>query len=150
DQRQPFAYEAARDLKVEREGLARVGKRDGAEPRAEALRELSEERSFVCGHDRLACGLVFRPHDGTAIALQRQHGEGSAGEEMLHRLAVMRLFMRHRGDDAELRIAPADAFDAGTLAQARALAVGGDEELGPEPAAARKLRLNREWRRREG
>ena len=37
----------------------------------------------------------------------------------------------------------------GTLAQARALAVCGDEELGPEPAAARKLRLNREWRRLE-
>ena len=69
---------------------------------------------------------------------------------MLHRLAVMRLFMRHRRDDAELRIAPADAFDAGTLAQAGALAVCGDEELGPEHAAACKLRLNREGRRREG
>ncbi len=47
---------------------------------------------------------------------------------MLHRLAVMGLRMRHGGDDADLRIGPADAFDAGALAQSRALAVGGDEE----------------------
>ena len=46
DQRQPFAYEAARNLKIEREGLARAGERDIAKPRAEALRELGEERKL--------------------------------------------------------------------------------------------------------
>ena len=46
---------------------------------------------------------------------------------MLHGLAAMRLRMRDRGDDAGLRIGPAHAFDAGALAQARALAVGGDK-----------------------
>ena len=150
DQRQPFAYEAPRDLKIEGEGLARAGKRDIAKPRAEALGELGEEHEFVGRHDRLARRLVFRPYDGAAIAFERQHGKGTAWEKMLHGFAVMRLRMRHSGDDAELRIAPADAFDASTLAQARALAIGGDEELSPEPAAACKSRFNGKWRRREG
>ena len=47
---------------------------------------------------------------------------------MLHCLAVMRLRMRDGGDDADLRIGPAHAFDAGLLAEPRALAVGGDEK----------------------
>ena len=100
-------------------------------------------------HDRLANRCVFGPDDGAAVALQRQHGKGAAGEEMLHGFTAMGLRMLDRGDDADLRIAPADAFDSRALAQARALAVGGDEEFGRERAAACKLRLNIEWRRFE-
>ena len=62
--------------------------------------------------------------------------KGPRGQEMLHRLAVMRTRVRHGGDDADLRIGPADAFDAGTLPEPRALAVGGDEERRLDALAA--------------
>ena len=54
DQREPVGHEGARDLHVERKGLARAGERDLAEPRAEALGELGEEAGFVHSHDGLA------------------------------------------------------------------------------------------------
>ena len=47
--------------------------------------------------------------------------------------------MRHGGDDADLRIGPAHAFDAGALAEPRALAVGGDEEARFDRLAAAEL-----------
>ena len=43
DQREPIGHEAARDLHVERKGLARTGEGDLAETEAEALAELGEK-----------------------------------------------------------------------------------------------------------
>src|SRR6185312_1941049 len=54
DKRQPLGHEAAGDLKVERERLARTGKRNVAELGAEALGKLGEECRLISGHDRFA------------------------------------------------------------------------------------------------
>src|SRR4029078_7501463 len=96
--------EAPRDLQIEREGLARAGQRDIAELISEALAKLGEELGLAASHDRLADRLVLRPHDGGAVALERQNGKGTAGQEMLHCLTLMRARMRDGGDDADLRI----------------------------------------------
>ena len=42
--------------------------------------------------------------------------------------AIVRAFMLHRGDDAGLRIGPADHADAHLVAQARFAPVGGDHQ----------------------
>ena len=47
---------------------------------------------------------------------------------MLNRLAKMRARVRHGSDDADLRIGPANAFDASAFPKSRAFAVGGDEQ----------------------
>ena len=47
---------------------------------------------------------------------------------MLDGAAFVVALVRHRGDDAGLGVGPADPADAGFVAQARAPAVGGDEQ----------------------
>ena len=47
DQREPVGHEGARDLHVERKGLARTRQRNLAEAPAETLGELGEEARFV-------------------------------------------------------------------------------------------------------
>ena len=138
DEHEPVRRKGARDLHVEREGLPGAGKRDVTEPVAEALQEFVAKARFVSRHDGSAFRRVLGPHDGTAVAGQRENGEGSGGKEMLHGSAMMRTRMRDRGHDADLRIGPADAFDAGAVAETRALAVRGDEKTGRDRAPARK------------
>ena len=71
--------------------------------------------------------------------MQRQHGEGPGRKKVLNRLAVMRARVRHGGDDADLRIGPAHAFDPCALPEPRALAVGGDQEGRFDRLAAAEL-----------
>src|SRR5262249_6580725 len=112
----------------------------------EAFSELGDECHFVGGHDRLAACFGLGPYDRGAIALERQDGEGTGGEEMLNGLAVMRRRMRSRGNDTDLWIAPTDTFDASHFAQPRAFAVGSDEKLRTEFASAAALRANADRR----
>ncbi len=61
----------------------------------------------------------------------------------------MRLLVLDRGHDADLRVAPAHAFDLSLFAQARAFAVGGYQQFGGGRAALCPLHLNGEGRRGE-
>ena len=58
---------------------------------------------------------------------------------MLLGAAVMIALVRDGGDDAGLIVVPADAADAGRLADRRTRAVGGDQESRDEPLAGSKL-----------
>ena len=135
----PIGDEGPGDLKVERKGLARAGQGDVTEQWPEAARELGGEARLIKRHDGRPHLFFLRPYDGRPVALERQDGEGAGRKEMLYRAALMRLRMRHRRDDADLRIAPGDALDAGALPKLRAFAVGGDEKRRFDRSAACKL-----------
>ncbi len=51
--------------------------------------------------------------------MQRQDRERARRQKVLHRARAVRLLVTDRGDDAHLRILPADDADASRLAQAR-------------------------------
>ena len=60
---------------------------------------------------------------------------------MLHRAAVMRLFMRDRAGDGGLIRCPFDDLEAGHLPKRRTLPVGGNDQIGRKrPAAAERDR----------
>ncbi len=59
---------------------------------------------------------------------QRQDREGTGGQEVLNRPALVVALVRDGGDDAGLRIGPGDPADAGEVAQPGAAAVRGDEK----------------------
>ena len=119
-----------------------------AELRAEARGELGGEVRLVERHDRGAATLLFGPHDGRAVAGERQHGERAGGEKMLHGAPAMRPRMRDGGDDADLRIGPAHAFDAGGLSQAASACRRRRRAARRISRAACELRVDREVRRR--
>ena len=87
------------------------------------------------------------PHDRRALAFERQDRERPGGQEMLLGAAVVIALVRHRGDDAGLAVGPAEALDAGALADAGARAVGRDQQ----PRRRRRCRRRsapRRWLRR--
>ena len=57
---------------------------------------------------------------------------------MLHRARAVRLLVADRGDDAHLRILPADDADARRLAQARRAPVGSHQQRRAQVPAVRK------------
>ena len=61
---------------------------------------------------------------------------------MLLGAAVMIALVRHRGDDAGLIVVPADAPDAGGLADRRARAVGGDQKIRRNRIAVGELHID--------
>ena len=102
---------------------------ESAEPIAEALLDLGQEARIV----ELAGWPAPRVPSSVhvmqdAVAAERQDGERTAGKEMLDGAALVRALVRHRGDDADLGMAPAHSLDAGRVAQRRVPAIGGDEQ----------------------
>ena len=80
--------------------------------RAEAARHFGVEARFVQRQHRGRLVLGFRPDQRRAIARHRQNGERTRRQEMLIGHAIVRLLMRHGGDNAGLGIGPADHADA--------------------------------------
>ena len=142
DERQPVAHERTRHRKSERIGAARSGDFDVAELEAETLFQFSVEFIVRQRDDALGLMLFFRPHDGRALALQRQNRERSRRQEMLLGTAVMFALMGNGGDDARLVVVPAGAADAGRLANERTCAVGGDQEFRGQHIAASKVHVD--------
>ena len=102
---------------------------------AEALFQLGVEAVVRQRDDALGLALFLGPHDRRALALERQDRERPRRQEMLLGAAVMIALVRDGGDDARLTVVPADAADAGRLADRRARAIGGDQELCGKPLA---------------
>ncbi len=80
--------------------------------RAEAARHFGIEVRLVQRQHRGRLGLGFRPDQRGTISRHGQDRERPRRQEMFVGHAVVRAFMRHRGDDAGLRIGPADHADA--------------------------------------
>src|SRR5665648_912869 len=106
---------------------------------AEATGELTDEGLLASRHELLPTLRLLGPHDGRAVPCEREDSEGARGQKVLHRLAVVGALMRHGGDDADLRIGPADGLDAGALAKFRAPAVRRDQETPLQRRAAGKM-----------
>ena len=115
--------------KPERISATRTGHFDLAELQAEAAFQLGVEFAVRQRDDALGFALFLGPHDGRAIALQRQNRERPRRQEMLLGAALMIALVRDGGDDARLLVVPADAADAGRLTERRARAVGGDQKF---------------------
>ena len=77
---------------------------------------------------RSASSRLFRPHDGRALARQRQDRERPGRQEMLLGAAIVIALVRDRADDGRLVVIPAVGGDAGLLADVRARAVGADQQ----------------------
>ncbi len=130
DQREPFGDERARHRKAERIRAARPDHLDVAElagrsgvPARRGIRRPAARR---CARPRASSSVQTMRR---AVAGQRQDRERPGRQEMLFGAAVMIALVRHGGDDAGLIVVPADAADAGALADRRARAIGGDQKL---------------------
>ena len=132
DERKLIGDQRAGEMHVERPGGARTGELDGAQPVAEALLDFGQKDTVVERQDLPRVRFLLGPGDARAVADQRQHGERSGRQEMLHGPSVVRLLVANDGDDADLGIAPAHYSDAGRLAQLRGAAVGGDQQWGAQ------------------
>ena len=141
---------AAGKVQLERPGLPRAVERDGAQLAAEALLDLGEEARVI--ERQNACGLarLLGPRDARAVAGQRQDGERPGRQEVLHRAAAVRAVVAHGGDDAGLRVAPADDLDAGGIAQRRLAPVGGNDQRRGDLRARRRAQRARSPHRRRG
>jgi hypothetical protein len=98
---------------------ARPGQFDGAQAIAKALLDLREKAGIVECRDGPALALLLRPRDAGAIALQRQDRKRARRQKVLDRTRAVRLLVANRGDNAHLRILPADNADPSSLAQTR-------------------------------
>src|SRR6185503_18472549 len=112
----------------ERIGATAADHSNLAEMQAEAALELVVEFGVRECDDPLGGGGLLGPDEGGAPAAERQDGEGAGGEEMLLGTALVIALMGDCGDDGGLAIGPAVDRNAGELAQARAGAVGGDQQ----------------------
>ena len=132
DQRDAFGDEAARNRQPERIGAARTRKRDLAEMQSKALFGFGEKIGVGQRHEPVRLARFLGPHDGGALALERQDRERPRRQEMLLGAAVMIALMRDGRDDARLSVGPAVARDP------RAFANSASARRPPPPAAARR------------
>src|SRR5688500_11662822 len=96
---------------------------------SETLFDFGMEIRVLQRHDTVGFFFLLSPDNGRALALERQDRERTGRQEMLLGAAIVIALMRDRRDNAGLSVLPAEALDAGLLANRRSRTVGGNQEL---------------------
>ena len=134
-QRETRPHIIARQMEVERIGPARAHHFGRAQMRAETCAPLRRRNRFVQRQHGGRLVLGFGPDQRRAVSRHGQNREWAGRQEMLIGHAIVRPFMLHGGDDAGLRIGPADHADALRVAQLGIAAIGGDGQRGLDSLA---------------
>ena len=115
-------------MHVERKGGPRPRDRERTIEAAHAFPRLLQQRLVVKRDDLVGTPARFRPDERNPVALERQDRKRTGREKMLDRPAIMRPLDAEGGNDARLRIGPADRFDARLSAQRRPPSIGRDQK----------------------